>query len=83
MDSSNPKVLPYKSIAGALLFAVVLGPVGLLYASFWGGLLMISVGIVVVSAKLFFPILLVWLSSCVWAVGAAEVHNRKIYISLK
>lgn len=30
--------LPYKSVAAALLFSVILGPVGLLYASFWGGL---------------------------------------------
>jgi hypothetical protein len=83
MEQNQTYVLPFKSIAGALLFAVVLGPIGLLYASFWGGLLMISVGIVVISAKLFFPIMLVWISSCVWAVGAAEIHNRRIRVLLK
>lgn len=73
----NTKLL-YKSTAVSLLFTVCLGPVGLLYASFWGGLLMISIGLVVASAKLMFPMILVWLGSCIWAVGATEYYNRKI-----
>lgn len=72
------KVLPYKSIAIGLLFSALLGPVGLLYASFWGGLFMIALGIVVVSVKLLFPIVLVWIASCVWSVGAIESYNRKL-----
>lgn len=70
--------LPYKSVAAALLFSVVLGPVGLLYASFWGGFTMIVVGIVVISNKFIFPIILLWISCCVWGVGAVESYNRKI-----
>lgn len=69
---------PYKSIAGALLFTVLLGPVGLLYASFWGGVIMIMVGIVVISNKFFFPILLVWLICSIWAVKSVESYNRKL-----
>lgn len=71
--------LPYKSLAGALLFSVILGPVGLLYASFWGGLIMIAVGIVVVSSKFIFPIVLLWIICCIWSVGAVEVYNRKVF----
>lgn len=70
--------LPFKSVAIALLFTVVLGPVGLLYASFWGGLLMIVIGIIVCSSRLFFPILLVWIICCIWAVRAVESYNHKI-----
>ena len=70
--------LPYKSIAIALLFSVIFGPVGLLYASFWGGFSMILVGIVVISNKFFFPILLLWLICCIWSVGAVEAYNKKI-----
>ncbi len=69
---------PYKSVATALLFSVVLGPVGLLYASFWGGLVMIMLGIVVVSNKFLFPILLLWLVCAIWSVGAVESYNRKL-----
>lgn len=70
--------LPYKSSAAALLFAVLLGPVGLLYASWWGGVFLIMLGIVVISSKYFFPILLLWLLCCIWSVGAVEAHNRKV-----
>lgn len=70
--------LPYKSVAGALLFSILLGPVGLLYASFWGGFMMITVGIVVISNKFIFPIILLWIVCCIWSVGAVESYNRKI-----
>lgn len=71
-------VLPPKNIASALLFAVFLGPVGLLYSSFRGGFFMTVLGVIVVCSKLPFPIILVWLSSCIWAVGAAEKYNRDL-----
>ncbi len=69
---------PYKSVAAALLFSVLLGPVGLLYASFWGGVMMIVVAIVVLSAKFFFPALLLWIGCCIWGVGAVESYNKRI-----
>jgi hypothetical protein len=67
-----------KSVAIALLFTVILGPVGLLYASFWGGVIMIPVAIVVLSNHFVFPILLVWLVCCIWSVGAVEAYNQKV-----
>lgn len=71
----NPR-LPFKSVAAALMFSVLLGPVGLLYATLWGGALMIMLGVVVISSKLLFPMILVWVSCCVWSVAAVEKHNR-------
>lgn len=68
----------YKSVAVALLFSVLLGPVGLLYASFWGGFAMIAIGLVVFSSKLIFPMVLLWIISCIWSVGAVEANNKKI-----
>lgn len=70
--------LPYKSVAAALLFTVILGPVGLLYASFWGGVTMIAIAIVILSAKFFFPAFLMWVVCCVWGVGAVESYNKKL-----
>ena len=69
---------PYKSTAAALLFSVFLGPVGLLYASFWGGFAMIAIGIVVITSKQLFPILLFWVFCIIWSVGAVESYNKKI-----
>lgn len=75
---SDVALPPCKSVAIALLFSVVLGPVGLLYASFWGGFAMIVMGVVVFSSKLFVPIILFWISCSIWSVGAVESYNKKI-----
>lgn len=69
---------PYKNLALALIFSAILGPVGLLYSSFFGGIFMILLGFVVVSSKLFVPIVLLWVICCVWSVGATNRYNRKL-----
>lgn len=70
--------LPFKSTAIALLFTLVFGPVGLLYSSFWGGVAMIALGVVIVSSQFLYPIVLLWLVCCIYGVGAVERHNKKI-----
>lgn len=76
--NANPLYLPFKSIAVALLFCAILGPVGLLYSSLTGGIVMILLGLFVLHAKLMGPIILVWLISCVWGVASANRFNRKV-----
>jgi hypothetical protein len=75
---TTPKALPFKSVAGALLFCAILGPVGVLYSSVIGGIVMIIIGLLVLRAKLMGPILIVWLISCVWGVAAANRYNDKL-----
>ncbi len=70
--------LPLKSVAGALLFTVFLGPVGLLYATALGGIIMILVGFVIISSKLWVPILLFWVMCCVISVLATNRYNKKL-----
>lgn len=78
---TNPQFssqLPYKSVAIALLFSVILGPVGLLYASFWGGFIMIPLSVVTFSGHFYSIAALLWLTCCIWSVGAVERYNRKL-----
>ncbi len=75
---SKKNLLPLKSVAVALLFCVFLGPVGVLYSSVVGGVVMMTVGILVLRAKLIGPILLLWMVSCTWGVAAANRYNNKI-----
>jgi hypothetical protein len=75
---SGQYALPFKSAAVAIIFCVLLGPIGLLYASFWGGVIMSVVGIVVISNKFLFPILLCWMICCIWGVRAVEIYNRTL-----
>ena len=70
--------LPFKSVAVALLFCAILGPVGVLYSSVAGGVAMILLGLIVLRAKLAGPMILIWLISCVWGVAAANRYNKKV-----
>ncbi len=70
--------LPFKSLAGALLLSIFFGPIGLLYATTLGGIVMIILGCVTVSSLLPVPIIIVWLGSCIWSVVATNDHNRKM-----
>jgi hypothetical protein len=70
--------VPIKSVAGALLFSVFLGPIGLLYASTIGGIVMLVLGIIIIPTKLPVPIALIWIGSCIWSVAAVNRYNKKI-----
>ena len=74
--------LPFKSVATALVFTVFLGPLGLLYATIQGGIVMLLIGLVVISSKLYFPIILLWVSCCIWAVKSVEKYNQALISTL-
>lgn len=78
IDIQQQQKIPFKSVAVALLFGVFLGPIGLLYATVVGGIVMIALGFIVISSKLFVPIALVWVMSCVWGVSATNRYNQKL-----
>lgn len=82
IESQAKPTLPLKSVAGALLFTVLLGPVGLLYSSTRGGAIMIVIGFIVACAKFPIPILMVWLACCIWGVAAANQYNSKIMLKV-
>lgn len=71
-------MLPLKSVSIALLFSVFLGPVGILYSSVIGGIIMIMLGFIIFSYKLIVPIILVWLISCIWSVAATNHYNKRL-----
>ncbi len=70
--------LPYKNLALSLLFSVFLGPIGLLYATARGGIIMLLIAFWVISARFSVPIILMWISCCVWSVLATNRYNDKL-----
>lgn len=78
MEQNLKPVLPFKNIAGALLFCVFLGPIGLLYSSVVGGAIMSVIGFIAVFDHFFVVLALVWLISCIWGVAAANRYNKKL-----
>jgi len=70
--------IPFKSVAIALIFSSLLGPIGLLYSSVLGGTIMILICWVVFNSKLVNVIALAWAICSIWAVIATNRYNRKI-----
>jgi hypothetical protein len=71
-------LLPDKSVAIGLLFTIFFGPLGLLYATFWGGASMLLLAIVVFGSHLQGVIILFWLLCNLWGVAAVTCYNNKI-----
>jgi hypothetical protein len=71
-------LLPYKNLAVALLFSLFFGPLGLLYASMRGGIIMVFIAFVVICNRFPVPIVIMWISCCIWSVMATNRYNNKI-----
>jgi hypothetical protein len=75
--------VPYKSVAGALILAIVFGPIGLYYSSLIGGVVMTLFGLVaagmVVNQKTPLPMCTVWLISIVWAMTSIRWYNKQLW----
>lgn len=76
-------LLLYKNVAAALLFSVLLGPVGLLYSSWIGGTLLILLCFAALGNKYYAAFGLFWVLCSVWSVVAVNRHNARILKKLE
>lgn len=67
-----------KSMTVGLVLTILFGPLGLLYASVLGGILMVLATFVIGSATLGLGFLLGWAGSILWAIIAIPMHNARI-----
>ncbi len=74
--------VPYKSVAAALVLAVILGPIGVFYSSFIGGIVMSIFGLVAIgtmaSMNSPLPMVTVCLFGIVWAMISVRFYNHKM-----
>ena len=70
--------VPRKSMAIAVMLTVLFGPIGLMYASLSGGLIMLAVNVIIIVASFFtfglagIFFLFTWAGSILWAVLAVN-----------
>lgn len=64
-----------KSVTAAFFLTFLFGPLGLLYASIAGGIIMIILAMIVIPLTLGLGFLLIWPASMIWAVIAAMVSK--------
>ena len=78
MKQVNVVINPLRSPIAALLLCVLLGPVGLIYASAVGALVMLFLFLVAYGTNSFYAIAMVWILCCFWGVIAANRYNRRV-----
>lgn len=68
---------PQKSVGIAILLTVLFGPLGMLYSTIAGGLIMLLISIVLGVFTMGVGSLLVWPITIIWGAVAASSHNKK------
>ena len=70
-------IAPLKSMGVAILLAILFGPLGMLYATIRGGVIMIVITLILVSL---FPLLflLTWPICVIWAAVSTSDYNRQL-----
>ncbi len=70
-----------KSVAGAVLLALFFGPIGMIYATVAGALIMLAISFVVAVVTLGLGLLLTAPVCAIWAGIAATNHNKRLGVS--
>lgn len=71
-------VVPTKSVGLAIFLGVFFGPIGLLYSTVTGAIVMFVVNILVGLVTLGFGLFITWPICGVWAAVATKNHNEKL-----
>ena len=66
-----------KSSAVAVILTLFFGPLGLLYSSVIGGIVMVILGAIIGVVTLGFGLIVVWPACIVWAIVAVNIANKK------
>ena len=72
-----------KSMVASILLSLIFGPLGLLYASVTGGIVMLLVSIVVAIFTLGFGLLITFPICIIWAVVATNTYNENVRQNIK
>ena len=67
-----------KSVLVAFLLAFFFGPLGLLYSSITGGVILMIIGIPIGILTLGFGLIFIWIASVIWAIIATNSVNNKM-----
>lgn len=79
--SEQPQVVVQvtpKSLGLAIVLTIVFGPLGMLYATVTGGIVMLLVNLVVGIVTLGFGLLVTWPIGVIWAAIATNSHNKQL-----
>lgn len=67
-----------KSMGVAIILTVLFGPLGMLYSTILGGIIMCVISLIVGVVTLGFGLLLTWPICIIWAAVATSSFNKKL-----
>jgi len=67
-----------KSMGIAILLTVLFGPLGMLYSTIWGAIIMIVLSGIIGIVTLGFGLLFTWPVCIIWAAVATKSYNEKL-----
>lgn len=71
-------VTPTKSMGVSIILTVLFGPLGMLYSTIWGGIIMGILSLVVVLPTFGLGLLITWPICIIWAAVATSSYNEKL-----
>lgn len=71
-------VTPTKSVGIAILLTILFGPLGMLYSTVGGAIVMIIVSLLIGLVTLGLSLLITWPISIIWGAVAAGSYNKKL-----
>lgn len=78
--ATNPIVVTQtKSMGMAVLLTVLFGPIGMLYSTIGGGILMIIISAIVAALTMGFGLLVTWPICIIWAALAVKGYNNRLH----
>lgn len=72
--------VPTKSVGVAILLAILFGPLGMLYSTVGGAIIMIITSVVVMLFTFGFGVFITWPICVIWAAVAASNHNQRLLV---
>ncbi|HIE11920.1 MAG TPA: hypothetical protein EYP63_00580 [Desulfotomaculum sp.] len=70
--------MPTKSVGVSIILTVLLGPLGMLYSTIWGGLIMFVVSALVGLLTFGLGLVVTWPICVIWAALAASSYNKRL-----
>ena len=67
-----------KNVGTALILTILFGPLGMLYSTILGGIVMGVLSLIVAIVTLGFGLIITWPICVIWAALAASAHNKKL-----
>ena len=81
MSGEQPQrvvVTPTKSVGLSVFLAALFGPIGMLYSTIWGGIIMLAVSALIGPLTLGLGLIFIWPVCVLWAALATVSYNKRL-----